>query len=109
MAWFILLLSGALEVGWASMLPRTEGFTRLGPTLVLLVLLTASMVGLSVAARSIPIGTAYAVWTGIGAAGAVVVGIAVYEEPASALRLLFLAMLLGAIVGLRLTGGSSVH
>jgi len=107
-AWFILVASGLLEVGWASLLPRTEGFTRLGPSLLMGALLVLSMVGISVATRVIPIGTAYPVWVGIGAVGAAVVGIAFYQEPTNALRLTFLVLLVASILGLRLTGGGSV-
>lgn len=104
--WTLLLLSGLLEVGWASMLPRTQGLTRPGPSLVLLALLAGSMAGLAVAARDIPIGTAYAVWVGVGATGAALVGITVYGEPASVLRLLCLALIVAGVMGLRLSDGS---
>ncbi len=103
--WTLLLLSGLLEVGWASMLPRTEGFTRLWPSLVLLALLSGSMLGLAVAARDIPIGTAYAVWVGVGATGAAIAGITLYGEPASALRMLCLGLIVAGVVGLRLSDG----
>ena len=106
MPWIVLVLSGLLEVGWASLLPRTEGFTRPVPSALVLVLLAASMVGIAFAAKSIPIGTAYAVWVGIGAAGAAFVGIVAYDEPASAFRLVLLAALVCAIAGLSVTGPS---
>ncbi len=104
MAWLILVLSGLLEVGWASLLPRTEGFTRPVPTALMLAVLTVSMLGISIATRSIPLGTAYAVWVGIGAVGAAVVGIVAYEEPTNALRLTLIGLLVASIVGLTLTG-----
>lgn len=106
-AWLILVASGLLEVGWASLLPRTEGFTRLAPSALMLVFLGASMLGLSIATRVIPIGTAYPVWVGIGAAGAAFAGILLYGEPVSALRLAFLGLLIASIVGLRMTGAGS--
>jgi len=104
MPWLILVLSGLLEVAWASMLPATQGFTRPVASGVVLVLIAASMTGLAIAARSIPIGTAYAVWVGIGALGTVVAGVLVYHEPVTLARAAFVAMLLASVIGLRLTG-----
>jgi len=104
MAWLILVISGLLEVGWASSLPATHGFTRPLPTVLVLVLIAASMTGLAIAARSIPIGTAYAVWVGIGALGTVLAGVLVYHEPVTLARAMFVAMLLASVIGLRLTG-----
>ena len=88
MSWFVLVLSGALEAVWATALGRTEGFTRLAPTVVFLVGIVGSMIGLAFAMRSLPIGTAYAVWVGIGAA--LTAGYAMWsgEEPVSAVRVL---------------------
>ena len=102
-AWLYLLLAGLLETAWAIGLKYTEGFTRLGPSLLTSVALIGSMVLLSLAVRSLPIGTAYAVWVGIGALGAAVLGVVLFEEPLSLARVFFLALLLVAIVGLRLT------
>jgi quaternary ammonium compound-resistance protein SugE len=103
MAWTYLVLAGLLEIGWASSLKQVEGFTRLWPTLFFFFCLVASILLLGRAARELPIGTAYAVWTGIGAAGTVLVGILVYKEPATALRVLCLTTLIASIIGLRLT------
>jgi quaternary ammonium compound-resistance protein SugE len=102
MSWFLLVVAGLLEVAWASVLPATGSFTRVVPTAAFLVLLAASMVLLSVAAASIPLGTAYAVWVGIGAVGATVVGIVVRHEPATLARLGFLSLLVVSVVGLKL-------
>lgn len=104
MAWTYLLLAGLFEIGWAIALKYTHGFTRAVPSVATVVLLAASMVLLSLAARTIPIGTAYAVWTGIGAAGAAVLGIVLFNEPRHALRLAFLALLIVSVAGLKLTG-----
>jgi len=105
MAWALLVVAGLLEVAWASVLPATNGLTRPLPTLAFLVLLAASMVGLAKATETIPLGTGYAVWVGIGAVGTAVVGIVVHGDPATPTRLAFLALLIGAIVGLKTTGG----
>jgi quaternary ammonium compound-resistance protein SugE len=102
MAWVYLILAGLLEIGWASSMKQIEGFTRLWPTLFFFVCLIASLLLLARAVRELPIGTAYAVWTGIGAAGTVLVGILVYKEPATAFRMLCLTTLIASIVGLRL-------
>jgi quaternary ammonium compound-resistance protein SugE len=101
MAWAYLLLAGAFEVGFASTLKLTDGFTRLWPTIVFLIFATASFALLAKAAQTLPIGTAYAVWTGIGTVGTVIIGILFYKEPATALRLFFLATLIVSIIGLR--------
>jgi quaternary ammonium compound-resistance protein SugE len=103
MAWCLLLIAGLLETGWAVGLKYTDGFTKPIPSLLTAIAILVSMVLLSISARTIPIGTAYAVWVGIGAAGAVVLGIWLFGEPASAPRLFFVGMLLAAIVGLKLT------
>jgi quaternary ammonium compound-resistance protein SugE len=101
MAWVYLVLAGLLEIGWASSLKQVAGFTRLWPTLFFFFCLVASLLLLARAARELPIGTAYAVWTGIGAAGTVLVGILLYKEPATAFRMLCLTTLIASIVGLR--------
>lgn len=103
MAWILLVIAGLLEVAWASMLPYTDGLTRLVPSIIFVALLTGSMVLLAKAAETIPIGTAYGVWVGIGAVGAAAVGIAVHDEPAAPARVAFLALLVMAIVGLKVT------
>lgn len=103
MPWLILTLAGLLEVAWAIGLKYTHGFTKLWPSVLTIIAIIASMYLLSVAAKDIPIGTAYAVWTGIGALGAAILGIVIFKEPASALRIFFLSMLLASIVGLKMT------
>lgn len=105
MAWVVLVIAGLLEVAWASILPTTAGLTRVAPTVAFVALLGASMLLLSKAAESIPVGTAYSVWVGIGAVGAAVVGIVVHGDPATPARVGFLTLLVVAIVGLRVTSG----
>ena len=101
MSWAFLVLAGLLEVGFASTLKLTEGFTKLWPTLIFTVCIVFSFLLLNKALKEIPIGTAYAIWTGIGAAGTAIVGILVYKEPATALRLFFILTLIGSIIGLK--------
>lgn len=103
MAWFILLLAGAFEVVWSLGLKYTDGFTRLGPSLITIAAIVISMVLLAHAARTLPIGTAYAVWVGIGAAGAALGGVVLFGESMSGPRLLFVGLLIVSIVGLKLT------
>ncbi|GAA1538138.1 DMT family transporter [Nocardioides humi] len=102
MAWLVLVVSGGLEAVWATALSRSEGFSRLAPSLVFLVAVVASMLGLGYAMRSLPIGTAYAVWVGIGAALTVVIAMASGEEPVSVVRILLLLGLVGCVIGLKL-------
>lgn len=102
MPWVYLIFAGLFEVGFASTLKLTDGFTKLWPTLIFIVCLVISFILLNKAVKDIPIGTAYAIWTGIGAAGTAIVGILVYKEPATALRLFFIATLIGSIIGLKL-------
>ncbi|HEX8384558.1 MAG TPA: SMR family transporter [Rubricoccaceae bacterium] len=104
-AWTVLVVSGLFETAWAIGLPRTEGFTRLGPSAFVLATMAVSIYGLSVATRVLPIGTAYAVWTGIGAVGAVLFGLVVLGEPRTAARLVCVGLILAGVVGLRLFGG----
>jgi len=106
-AWILLVIAGLLEVAWAIGLKYTEGFTRPVPSVLTGAAIVGSMYLLSVAARTIPIGTAYAVWVGIGALGAAVLGVLLFKEPLSLARGLFLAMLLASIIGLKLTSGES--
>ena len=101
MAWLILVIAGLFEIGWALGLKYTEGFTRLTPTLLTAISLVASMALLGIAVRTLPLGTAYAVWTGIGTVGTVVLGIVLFQEPATALRLACIAMIVGGILGLK--------
>jgi len=103
MAWYLLIIAGLLEAAWAIGLKYTDGFSKPVPSLLTAMAIAASMFLLAVAARTLPIGTAYAVWVGIGAAGAVVFGILLLGEPVSFARLFFLALLFAAIVGLKAT------
>ncbi|MDQ1038383.1 quaternary ammonium compound-resistance protein SugE [Streptomyces sp. V3I8] len=105
MAWVLLVVAGLLEVGWSVGMKYTEGFTRLVPSLFTGAGIVASMLLLSYAAKSLPIGTAYGVWVGIGAAGAAVVGMVALGEPATAARIFFVCLLLVAVVGLKATSG----
>lgn len=102
-AWIVLSIAGLLEVCWAIGLKYTEGFTKLGPSVFTLVTLAGSMFLLAKASQVLPIGTAYGVWVGIGALGAAVLGILLFNEPASLVRVCFLALLLISIIGLKLT------
>lgn len=101
MAWLVLVVSGVLEAVWASALGRTEGLTRPGPTVVFVVGLVLSMSGLAFAMRTLPTGTAYAVWVGIGAALTVVHAMATGREPFTMLKALFLVLIIGGVVGLK--------
>lgn len=104
MAWFLLILGGLFEIGFTTALRFVEGFRNLPWTLAFLGSVTLSMGLLEVAARSIPMGTAYAVWGGIGAVGTVVVGMAFFDEPTTTIRLLLILAIVAAIAGLRMTG-----
>lgn len=101
MSWIILILSGILEAVWATALGRSEGFTRLGPSVVFGVALVISMGGLAYAMRDLPVGTAYAVWVGIGASLTVVYAMLTGAEPVSVLKVLFLLLIIGGVVGLK--------
>jgi quaternary ammonium compound-resistance protein SugE len=103
MSWLLLFLSGLFEAGWAIGLKVSEGLTRPLPTVLTLAGMIASFVLLSLAARSIPVGTAYAVWVGIGTIGATALGIIFYAEPISPARIASLALIIAGIVGLKLT------
>ena len=103
MAWIYLLLAGLLEVGWAVGLKYSHGMTRPGPTVVTLLLLGLSFLLLSLSMKSLPLGTAYVIWTGIGSVGTALLGIVLFAEPVSALRLACIACILAGIVGLKLT------
>lgn len=102
-SWILLVVAGLLETGWAIGLKYTEGFTRPVPSVLTGLAIVASMGLLGIAARDLPIGTAYAVWVGIGAFGAAVLGIVLFGEPATAGRLGFLGLLVISILGLKLT------
>jgi quaternary ammonium compound-resistance protein SugE len=105
MAWTYLLIAGVLEIGWAVGLKYTGGFTRPWPTALTVVGMIASVFFLALAARRIPLGTSYAIWTGIGAVGTTILGIVLFAESAAGPRLIFIAMILLSIVGLKLTSG----
>jgi quaternary ammonium compound-resistance protein SugE len=106
MAWIYLIFAGLLEVGWAIGLKYSEGFTRLWPSVATVVAMIISIGLLALAAKQLPIGTAYAVWTGIGAVGAVILGIALFNDPATPLRLACVGLILLGIIGLKLTAGA---
>lgn len=103
LAWIYLVVAGLLEVCWAIGLKYTDGFSKLVPSLLTLIAIAGSMFLLAKAAQSLPIGTAYAIWVGIGALGTAVMGILLFQEPVSVLRILFLLLLLVSIVGLKYT------
>ena len=105
MAWLELLLAGGLEVFWSTFMKLSEGFTRPLYTVLTLIGLVLSFLFLSQATRVLPLGTAYAIWTGIGAVGAVVVCIVIFREPVTALRMVFVVLLLTGIIGLKATSG----
>ncbi len=100
-SWLVLVLSGVLEAVWATALGRSEGFSRLAPSVVFAVALVLSMVGLAYAMRELPVGTAYAVWVGIGAVLTVAIAMTTGEESVSAVKLLLLAGIVGCVVGLK--------
>lgn len=102
MAWVYLLIAGLLEVAWAIGLKYTDGFSRLVPSLWTIASMVASFLFLSLALKSLPVGTAYAIWTGIGAVGVAILGIVLFAEPATALRLGCIGLIVAGIVGLRL-------
>jgi quaternary ammonium compound-resistance protein SugE len=102
MAWVYLFVAGLFEVGWAVGLKYTAGFTRLIPSLLTLASMALSLGALGLALKELPLGTAYAVWTGIGTIGTVVLGIALFSESADALRLLCIGLIVAGIVGLKL-------
>lgn len=102
MAWVVLFVAGLMEVGWAVGLKYTAGFTRLWPSLGTIAALVVSMALLGLSLRTLPLGTAYAVWTGIGTLGTAVLGIILFREPATAARLVCIALILTGIVGLKL-------
>lgn len=102
MQWFILVLAGLLEIGWAIGLKYTEGFTRLWPSVFTILAMIVSLGLLGVAMKTLPVGTAYAVWMGIGAAGTVILGIFLFDESTSLLRLASVALILLGVIGLKL-------
>jgi quaternary ammonium compound-resistance protein SugE len=102
LSWIYLVIAGLLEIVWAIGLKYTEGFTRLVPSIVTIVAMVASIWFLAIALRTIPVGTGYAVWTGIGAVGTAILGIVLFAEPASAARLLCIGVIVAGILGLKL-------
>lgn len=101
MAWIILFIAGLFEIGWAVGLKYTEGFTKLVPTVLTGISLVLSMGLLGWAVKTLPLGTAYAVWTGVGAVGTAIVGIVLFKEPATAARLVCLGLIVAGILGLK--------
>jgi quaternary ammonium compound-resistance protein SugE len=101
-AWFYLFIAGLLEIGWAIGLKYTEGFSRLWPSILTIAAMIFSLAFLGLALKVLPVGTAYAVWTGIGAVGTVILGIYLFNEPATAARLACIGLILAGIVGLKL-------
>ncbi|MDR6832295.1 MULTISPECIES: multidrug efflux SMR transporter [unclassified Sphingopyxis] len=103
MAWIYLAIAGALEIVWAFSMKQSDGFTRLGPSLVTLVAAFASFALLALSMKSLPLGTAYTIWTGIGAVGAFVVGIAVLGEQASAMRIIAALLIVSGLVLMKIS------
>ena len=102
MAWYILFIAGLMEIGWAIGLKYTEGFTRLVPSVLTLTAMTLSVILLGLALKTLPVGTAYAVWTGIGAVGTAILGIVLFGDPATAARLGSIGLIVAGIIGLKL-------
>ena len=102
MAWAMLFVAGLMEIGWAIGLKYTEGFSRLLPSILTLACMAGSIILLGVAVKTLPIGTAYAVWTGIGAVGTAFLGIILFGEPATAARLACIGLIVAGIIGLKL-------
>lgn len=103
MNWLVVFVAGLLEVVWAIGLKQTHGFTRLIPTVITLVAMVTSFYLLSIAMRTLPLGTAYAVWVGIGAVGAAIAGIVWFQEPVTLLRVISVALVVAGIIGLKLS------
>lgn len=104
MSWVLLIIAGFFEIAWALGLKHTDGFTRLWPTLGTIITLIISIVLLGLAAKSLPIGTAYAIWTGIGAVGTVLCGILFLGDPANLARLVCVGLIITGILGLKISG-----
>lgn len=103
MAWAYLLIASLFEIGWAIGLKYSHGFTRPWPSVATITAMVVSLAFLALAVRTIPVGTGYAIWTGIGAVGTAILGIALFAEPVTAARILCLALILAGVVGLKLT------
>ncbi|QYO63992.1 quaternary ammonium compound efflux SMR transporter SugE [Leptolyngbya sp. 7M] len=106
MNWLYLVIAGLLEIAWAIGLKYTEGWTRLVPSLVTGVLMVASFYFLSLAVKTLPIGTAYAVWTGIGTVGAALIGMVLFDEPRDAVRVICIMLIIAGIAGLKITSSN---
>lgn len=106
MPWLHLIIAGLLEVAWAIGLKQTEGWTRLGPSLITVALMIASFFFLSLALRTLPLGTAYAVWTGIGAIGTALIGIFIFHEPRTTARLICILLIVSGVIGLKLASST---
>ena len=102
MAWLLLFIAGLLEIGWAVGLKYTEGFTRLVPSVLTLLCMIASIAMLGLALKTLPMGTAYAIWTGIGAVGTAILGIMLFGDPAGVARIACIGLIVAGIVGLKL-------
>ena len=102
MAWVILVVAGLFEVGWAIGLKYTAGFTRLWPTLWTALSMIISLWLLGIAMKALPVGTAYSIWVGVGAVGTVILGIVLFEEPASVARMVSVGLIIAGIIGLKL-------
>ena len=102
MHWILLFTAGAFEIVWATGLKYTHGFTRLGPTVITLAAMVISFTLLGLAVKHLPIGTAYAIWTGIGAVGTAILGIILFGDPATVMRLLCIALILSGVIGLKM-------
>lgn len=109
MPWLVLFVAGLCEIAWAVGLKYTDGFTRLWPTVFTGVSLIASMALLGVALRSLPLGTAYAVWTGIGAVGTVILGVVLFKEPVTLARLVCVGLIVAGILGLKFASGAQLR
>ena len=106
MAWLILVLAGLFEVGWAIGLKYTHGFSRLWPTVGTVIAMLVSLALLGIAMKSLPVGTAYAVWVGVGAVGTVILGIILFGEPANPARLISVGLIIAGIIGLKLASSA---
>ena len=109
MAWVLLVVAGLLEVGWAIGLKYTQGFTRPWPSVFTLAAMVVSVVLLGVAMKTLPVGTSYAVWVGVGAVGTAILGMLLFGEPATAGRLVSLGLIVAGIVGLKLASTTMMH
>lgn len=105
MAWIYLMLAGVLEIIWAFTMKQSEGFSKLTPTLITAVAMIASVALLSISMRTLPLGTAYTIWTGIGAVGAFIVGISVLGEPLTLMRVLAAVLIVSGLVLMKLSSG----